>query len=70
MTNLSSIPLPQLFQLGILILGVVLIFFIVRYFFHILVGIFHFLMNFFWHGCLIVVVLAIMLGVLHYLKIF
>ena len=69
-TNLSSITFDQLIQLAILVVAVILIFFIVRYFFHIVVGIFHFLTNFLWHGCLILVVLAIVLGILHHLKIF
>ena len=69
-TNLSSITFNQLFQLAILIIAAVLVFVSVRYFFHIIVHIFHFLTNFLWHGCLILVALAVVLGILHYLKIF
>jgi hypothetical protein len=70
MTSLSSITIDQLFQLAILAVAVVIVFLIVRYFFHIVVHVFHFLTNFLWHGCLILVVLAIVLGVLHYVKLF
>jgi hypothetical protein len=69
-TSLSGISLNQLFQLAILVIAAVLVFVIVRYFFHIIVHIFHFVTSFMWHGCVIVVVLAIVLGILHYLKIF
>jgi thiamine transporter ThiT len=69
-TNLSSITSNQLFQLAILVIAAVLVFVIVRYFFHIIVHIFHFVTSFLWHGCVIVVVLAIVLGILHYLKVF
>jgi hypothetical protein len=69
-TNLSSITSNQLVQLAVLIIAAVLVFVIVRYFFHIIVHIFHFLTNFLWHGCLILVALAIVLAILHYLKIF
>jgi hypothetical protein len=70
MANLANITFDQLFQLAILVIALVLVFVIVRYFFHIIVHIFHFVTNFLWHGCVIVVVLAIVLGVLHYLKVF
>ena len=70
MTNLSSITFNQLFQLVILAIAVVLAFLIVRYFFHIVAHIFHFLTAFLWHGCLVLVALAIVLGILRYLKIF
>ena len=70
LTNLSSITSNQLVQLAVLIIAAVLVFVIVRYFFHIIVHIFHFLTNFLWHGCLILVALAIVLAILHYLKIF
>ena len=69
-TNLSSITFNQLFQLAILIIAAVLVFVSVRYFFHIIVQIFHFLTSFLWHGFLIFVALAVVLGILHYLKIF
>jgi hypothetical protein len=69
-TNLSSITSNQLFQLAILVIAAVLVFIIIRYFFHVIVHIFHFVSSFLWHGCVIVVVLAIVLFILHYLKIF
>jgi hypothetical protein len=70
MTHLSSITFNQLFQLVILVIAIALAFLIVRYFFHIVAHIFHFLTNFLWHGCLIIVALAIVLGIVRYLKIF
>jgi hypothetical protein len=70
MANLANITFDQLFQLAILVIALVLVFVIVRYFFHIIAHIFHFVTSFLWHGCVIVVVLAIVLSVLHYLKVF
>jgi hypothetical protein len=70
MANLANITFDQLFQLAILVIALVLVFVIVRYFFHIIAHIFHSVTSFLWHGCAIVVVLAIVLGVLHYLKVF
>jgi hypothetical protein len=70
MASLSNITFNQLFQLAILVIALVLVFVVARYFFHIIVHIFHFVTSFPWHGCVIVVVLAIVLAVLHYLKVF
>ena len=70
MTSLSNITFNQLFQLAILVIALVLVFVVARYFFHVIVHIFHFVTSFLWHGCVIVVVLAIVLGILHYLKVF
>jgi hypothetical protein len=70
MASLANVTFNQLFQLAILVIAVVLVFVGVRYFFHIILHVFHFLTNFLWHGCLILVVLAVVLGILHYLKIF
>ena len=70
MTSLSNITFNQLFQLAILVIALVLVFVVARYFFHIIVHIFRFVTSFLWHGCVIVVVLAIVLAVLHYLKVF
>jgi hypothetical protein len=40
-----------------IIAGLVIVFIILRYFFHVVVHIFHFVMNFFWHGCITIIVL-------------
>ena len=70
MASLANITFNQLIQLAILVIALVLVFVVIRYFFHIIVHIFHFVTSFLWHGCVIVVVLAIVIGVLHYLKVF
>lgn len=70
MASLANVTSNQLFQLAILVIAVVLVFATVRYFSHIIVHIFHFLTSFLWHGCLIFIVLAVVLGILHYLKLF
>jgi len=41
------------------IASLVIVFIILRFFLHIVVRIFHFVMNFFWHGCITVVVLLV-----------
>lgn len=43
-----------------LILGLVILFVILRYFIHIVVQIAHFVLSFFWHGCAIAVVLSVL----------
>lgn len=52
-----------------IILGLVIAFIILRYFFHIVVRIFHFVMSFFWHGCVIAIVLLVIYFLLRALKI-
>ena len=42
-----------------LIAGLVIVFIILRFFFHIVVHILHFIFRFFWHGCVVVIVLAV-----------
>ncbi len=37
--------------------ALVILFIIFRFFFHIVIRIFHFLLSFFWHGCITVIVL-------------
>ncbi|HEX9331340.1 MAG TPA: hypothetical protein VF896_05605 [Anaerolineales bacterium] len=44
--------------------GLVIVFVILRFFFHIVVGVFHFLTRFFWHGCSMAVVLLALYFVL------
>jgi len=51
----------------IIILGIAFV--ALRFFFHIVVGIFRFVMSFFWHGVVISVVLLLLYFVLHALQI-
>ncbi len=53
-----------------IIAGLVIVFIVLRYFFHVVVHIFHFIMNFFWHGCITVIVLLVIYFILRALKIF
>ena len=43
-----------------LIIGLVILFIILRYFFHVVVQIAHFILSFFWHGCAVVFVLLVL----------
>ena len=48
-----------------LILGVAILFVILRYFLHLVVKIVHFVLSFFWHGCAVAVVLLVLYLILH-----
>jgi hypothetical protein len=50
--------------------GVVIVYVILRYFFHIIVRIFHFLLSFFWHGCITVIALLVIYYILRALGVF
>lgn len=50
--------------------SLVIIFIIFRFFFHIVVRIFHFVMSFFWHGCITAIVLLVIYFILRALHIF
>ena len=52
-----------------IIIGLVILFVILRFFFHIVLQIFHFLMSFFWHGCATVIVLLALYYVLRILHV-
>lgn len=47
-----------------IIIGLVITFVILRYFFHVVVHIFHFVMSFFWHGCITLIVLFVIYFIL------
>jgi hypothetical protein len=47
-----------------LVLGLVILFVILRYFFHVVVKIVHFVLSFFWHGCAVAVVLFVLFLIL------
>ena len=51
------------------IIGVVILFVIFRFFFHIVVRIVHFAMSFFWHGCVTTIVLLVIYFILRALHI-
>lgn len=53
-----------------IIAGLVIAFIILRYFFHIVVQIFHFILSFFWHGCVTVIVLLAIYYILRALGVF
>jgi len=65
MINLSHIS-SWIWTIGI----VVVLFIIFRFFFHIVVRIFHFVMGFFWHGCVTAIVLLVIYLILRLLHIF
>jgi hypothetical protein len=44
--------------------GLVILFVVFRFFSHIVVRIFHFIMSFFWHGCITIIVLFIIYYIL------
>ena len=47
-----------------IIIGVVILFIILRFFFHIVLRIFHFIVRFFWHGCATAVILLVLYFIL------
>jgi hypothetical protein len=49
--------------------GLVIVFVILRFFFHIVLQVFHFSMSFFWHGCATAIVLLAIYYVLRVLHI-
>jgi hypothetical protein len=51
------------------IIGVVILFIIFRFFFHIVIRIVHFAMSFFWHGCVTAIVLLLIYFILRALHI-
>ena len=53
-----------------IILGFVIVFVIFRFFFHIVVKVFHFILSFFWHGCVTIIVLLVIYFILRALHIF
>jgi len=53
-----------------IILALVIVFVIFRFFFHIVVRIFQFILRFFWHGCIAVVVILVIYIILRALHIF
>ena len=46
------------------IAGLVIVFIILRFFLHIVVRVFHFVMSFFWHGCITAIVLLVIYYIL------
>ncbi|HVN14373.1 MAG TPA: hypothetical protein VMT73_01435 [Anaerolineales bacterium] len=53
-----------------IVAAVVILFIIFRFFFHIVVRVFHFVMSFFWHGCALVVGLLILYFILRAFHVF
>jgi len=53
-----------------IIISLVVVFVIFRFFFHIVVKVFHFILSFFWHGCVTVIVLLVIYLILRALHIF
>ncbi len=45
--------------------GLMLLFIVFRFFSHILARIVHFVLSFFWHGCITVIVLFVLYFILH-----
>ena len=53
-----------------IIVSLVIVFVIFRFFFHIVVRIFHFAISFFWHGCITAIALLLIYFLLRALHIF
>jgi hypothetical protein len=47
-----------------IVIGLVTAFIVLRYFFHVVVHLFHFVMSFFWHGCLTFIALFVLYFIL------
>jgi hypothetical protein len=65
-TGMSS---DQFFWWAAGIIGAVLLFLVLRYFIHIISFLFHLAMRFFWHGCVFIILLGIILAILRYFKV-
>jgi len=63
LNNLLSSPVVQW---AILIFALIVIFIVLRYFFHIIMHVVRFIFRFFWHGCITVTLIIILLSILHY----
>ena len=50
-------------------IALVIVFVILRYFFHIVVHIFHFIISFFWHGCVTLIVIIVIYYILRALHV-
>ena len=55
-------------QWAIIIVALVLVLIIARYFLHIVTHILHFIMRFFWHGCGTILFILLVWYLLHYFK--
>ncbi len=55
-------------QWMIIIIALVLVVIIARYFLHIVAHILHFIIHFFWHGCGTILIILIIWYLLHYFK--
>lgn len=66
--DLSSLLSNSVIQWAIIIITLVLVVIIARYFFHIVAHILHFIMGFFWHGCGTILIILIVWYLLHYFK--
>jgi len=64
-----SAPWPSsILQWAVIIVALVLVFIIVRYFLHIVTHILQFVLHFFWHGCGTILIILIVWYLLHYFK--
>jgi hypothetical protein len=52
-----------------IIASIVIVFIILRFFFHIVIHIIHFALRFFWHGLSVIILLLILYFILHALNI-
>ena len=52
-----------------IVVGLAILFIILRFFFHIVIRIFQFILRFFWHGLSIAILLLILYFILHLLNI-
>jgi hypothetical protein len=66
--DLSGLTSSPLFGWALLILGLVLVFVILRFFFHIITAIFRFLLRFIWHGIALLIIIVLILKLLQYLS--
>lgn len=67
--DLSDLTSSPLLGWALLILGLILVFVIFRFFFHIITAIFRFLLRFIWHGIALLIVIILILKLLQYLNI-
>jgi hypothetical protein len=67
--DLSGLTSSPLFGWALLILGLAVVFIVLRYFFHIVAAIFRFLLRFIWHGIALLIIIVLILKLLQYLNI-
>lgn len=66
--DINNLLSSSVVQWGILIFALIVIFIVLRYFFHIVMHVVRFILHFFWHGCFMTIAILLLLYILHAFK--